>query len=90
VVLALGGLDPATARACVDAGAAGVAVMGGIMRAADPAAAARALVRAVGAARGGVRAGAGDSAGDRRGGRDDRTTAHDGQVGVHDARSATT
>jgi thiamine-phosphate pyrophosphorylase len=46
-VLALGGVDPATARACVDAGAAGVAVMGGIMCAADPAAAVRALVRAV-------------------------------------------
>ena len=46
-MLALGGVDPATARACVDAGAAGVAVMGGIMRAADPAAAVRALVRAV-------------------------------------------
>jgi thiamine-phosphate pyrophosphorylase len=46
-VLALGGVDTATARACVDAGAAGVAVMGGIMRAADPAAAVRALVRAV-------------------------------------------
>lgn len=46
-VLALGGVDPATAGACVDAGAAGVAVMGGIMRAADPAAAVRALLRAV-------------------------------------------
>jgi thiamine-phosphate pyrophosphorylase len=90
-VLALGGVDPTTARACVEAGAAGVAVMGGIMRAADPAAAVRALVRAVGAATG-VRAGtgAGDRAGDRRGGEVDGQDARDGQVGVHDARSATT
>ena len=36
-VYALGGVDPFTARACVDAGAAGVAVMGYVMRADDPA-----------------------------------------------------
>jgi thiamine-phosphate diphosphorylase len=38
-VLALGGVDtPARAAACVAAGASGVAVMGAVMRAADPAA----------------------------------------------------
>jgi thiamine-phosphate pyrophosphorylase len=37
-VYALGGIVPAQAAACLDAGAAGVAVMGMVMRAADPAA----------------------------------------------------
>jgi thiamine-phosphate pyrophosphorylase len=46
-VLALGGIGPANARACVGAGASGVAVMGGVMAAADPAAAVRALLRAL-------------------------------------------
>jgi thiamine-phosphate pyrophosphorylase len=47
-VLALGGVDsPARAAACVRAGAAGVAVMGTVMRAADPAAVVRAMVEAV-------------------------------------------
>lgn len=35
-VLALAGVEPGNARACLDAGAAGVAVMGSVMRAADP------------------------------------------------------
>lgn len=41
---ALGGVEPANAGACVAAGAAGVAVMGYVMRAADPAAAVRELL----------------------------------------------
>jgi thiamine-phosphate pyrophosphorylase len=35
-VYALGGIGPAQAAACLHAGAAGVAVMGAIMRADDP------------------------------------------------------
>jgi thiamine-phosphate pyrophosphorylase len=46
-VLALGGIDAARVAACVEAGAAGVAVMGEIMRASDPAAATAAIVRAL-------------------------------------------
>jgi thiamine-phosphate pyrophosphorylase len=49
-VLALGGVDPNTAGRCIAAGAAGVAVMGAVMAAADPAAEVRALVVAVGRA----------------------------------------
>jgi thiamine-phosphate pyrophosphorylase len=45
-VLALGGIDPAAAAACRAAGASGVAVMGGVMAAPDPAAAVRALLAA--------------------------------------------
>ena len=37
-VYALGGVTPANAAACIDAGASGVAVMGAVMRASDPAA----------------------------------------------------
>lgn len=43
-VYALGGVRPANARACLDSGAIGVAVMGYVMRAADPAAAVRELL----------------------------------------------
>ncbi|MST34421.1 thiamine phosphate synthase, partial [Acidimicrobiaceae bacterium USS-CC1] len=45
-VWALGGVDDANAGACLRAGAAGVAVMGFVMRAADPAAATAALCAA--------------------------------------------
>ncbi|MCJ2077724.1 thiamine phosphate synthase [Methylobacterium sp. E-016] len=44
-VVALGGIGVATAAACRRAGAAGVAVMGGLMRVDDPSAEARALLR---------------------------------------------
>ncbi|HEY8546270.1 MAG TPA: thiamine phosphate synthase [Acidimicrobiales bacterium] len=47
-VLALGGVTAATAAACVEAGAAGVAVMGAVMAAADPPAAVRDLLAALG------------------------------------------
>jgi thiamine-phosphate pyrophosphorylase len=43
-VYALGGVDPANARSCLDAGAAGVAVMGYVMRADDPAVAVKELL----------------------------------------------
>jgi thiamine-phosphate pyrophosphorylase len=46
-VVALGGVDAATAAACLHAGAHAVAVMGAIMRAADPAAVVRDLVDAL-------------------------------------------
>ena len=44
-VVALGGLNEANIAACLEAGAAGVAVMGEVMRAADPEAATRSLLR---------------------------------------------
>jgi len=44
-VIALGGLDAVDVAPCLAAGAAGVAVMGGVMAAADPQAAVAALVR---------------------------------------------
>lgn len=46
--LALGGVDPTNAAACLDAGAVGVAVMGAVMRAPDPAAVVSVLLDAVG------------------------------------------
>ena len=49
-VLALAGINSGNAAACLAAGAAGVAVMGEIMRAADPEATVRALVAAIAAA----------------------------------------
>jgi thiamine-phosphate pyrophosphorylase len=48
-VIALGGVTPATACACLAAGAAGIAVMGAIMAADDPAAATRELLDAIAA-----------------------------------------
>ena len=47
-VWALGGVDPNNAAVCVRAGAAGVAVMGAVMRAEDPAAVVAELCGAVG------------------------------------------
>ena len=44
-VYALGGVDPSNALACVHAGAVGVAVMGYVMRADDPAVAVKELLR---------------------------------------------
>lgn len=50
-VYALGGITPATVGPCIEAGALGVAVMGSVMRAEHPAAAAAAFVEAVRTAR---------------------------------------
>lgn len=47
-VIAIGGITAANAAAALKAGATGIAVMGGIMRAADPGAEIRALVAALG------------------------------------------
>jgi thiamine-phosphate pyrophosphorylase len=46
-VLALGGIDPGNARQAVDAGADGVAVMGAVMRAEEPARVVAELLRAL-------------------------------------------
>ncbi len=46
-VVALAGITPVNARACIETGAAGIAVMGEIMRASDPEATVRALLKAI-------------------------------------------
>jgi thiamine-phosphate pyrophosphorylase len=50
-VIALAGISPQNAAPCLEAGAAGIAVMGEIMRAADPEATVRKLVEALHAAK---------------------------------------
>ena len=47
-VVALAGISPANAPSCIAAGAAGIAVMGEVMRAADPQTVVRALLCAIG------------------------------------------
>ncbi len=51
-VIAIGGLDAANIADVMQAGAAGVAVMGGVMRASDPAQTVRGLIAALKAAKG--------------------------------------
>lgn len=46
-IVALGGISPDTVGDCRDAGAAGIAIMGGLMRTADPGAAALDLLQAL-------------------------------------------
>jgi thiamine-phosphate pyrophosphorylase len=43
-ILALGGIGRGRARACLDAGASGVALMGAVMRSDDPGAVVRAVI----------------------------------------------
>jgi thiamine-phosphate pyrophosphorylase len=49
-ILALGGVDRERIAACIDAGAAGIAVMGGVMAADDPGTVMAGLIRTLGAA----------------------------------------
>jgi thiamine-phosphate pyrophosphorylase len=49
-VLALGGIDRARIAQCIDAGAAGIAVMGGVMGADDPGGVMAGLIKTLGAA----------------------------------------
>jgi thiamine-phosphate pyrophosphorylase len=49
-VIAIGGITPGTVQDCIQAGASGVAVMGSIMRADDPAAQIKTFLSAIGAA----------------------------------------
>jgi thiamine-phosphate pyrophosphorylase len=46
-VIAFAGIDEINAAGCIAAGAAGVATMGGVVRAADPAATVRVLIAAI-------------------------------------------
>lgn len=46
-ILALAGIGPGNVRSCLDAGAVGAAVMGGVMRSGDPEAIVRDLIRAL-------------------------------------------
>jgi len=46
-LIALAGISPANARSCMAAGAAGIAVMGEVMRAADPEVVVRTLIHAI-------------------------------------------
>lgn len=59
-VIALGGVDETNAAVCLRAGAAGIAVMGAVMAAADPAAVMAGLIRTLGGALA-ARAGGGHS-----------------------------
>jgi thiamine-phosphate pyrophosphorylase len=55
-VIAIGGIEPDNVTDVIAAGAAGIAVMGGVMRAADPGAHTRALIEALATARDQLRA----------------------------------
>jgi thiamine-phosphate pyrophosphorylase len=50
-IIAIGGIDAANIAEAIEAGAAGVAVMGGVMRASDPARTVRELIAALAAAK---------------------------------------
>jgi thiamine-phosphate pyrophosphorylase len=46
-LIAVGGIDPVNAQAVIDSGAAGIAVIGAVMRASDPRAAAATLLERI-------------------------------------------